>query len=842
MVTTALSYAKGLVVLDANRLVVAQGTPASVVVVNIATGAQQAVLPGAYAGYSYAYNAVQLGSYVYVQLVTPDQRIIRFNASTMTFAGEVAGITGTSFAQQLGSAGTAGGFYALGKKASGASSLFAVNGSTLAVTDTGVVPNWMSGLRLWPVTIGGATWLTSIGTTGIVGRWNPATGAIWTRDVNGPGVPENLGNPINSYSILDSVLSNDALGRPTLYGSTYNAPSAGVTFFGVDPVSGAVRTQLTMPGAYGGYHVAAAPDGRIYLGPLNSASAAQLWRYDPAANTVALVATMPAGIMCFGVTVSSFTGLVYCGTHSGNAVYEYNPTSGAIRLVTTALSYAKGLVVLDSNRLVLAQGTPASVVVVNIATGAQQAVLPAAYAGYSYAYNAVRLGNYVYVQLVTPDQRIIRFNASTMAFAGEVAGITGTSFAQQLGSAGTAGGFYALGKKASGASSLFAVNGSTLAVTDTGVVPNWMSGLRLWPITISGATWLTSIGTTGIVGRWNPATGAIWTNQVTLPAYPTNITATAVGPDGHIYGGTYETNALFGFNPGTGQTTVYGNVAPGRSGEILSMVTAGAKLFIGSYIDNVVTVYDPSQPWQPGSAAGSNPRDLGPIGAAQNRPWGMTVGPDGRVWVASAAGYGQLSGALSAINPNTMQVQSFRGIAGNQQLRSVVGGSGVVYAGTTRYGDNTDAGGDAQLLTVNPATGAVISAVIPVPGAGSINSLTISGDGKLWGSADGSTFRLDPTTGSIINFGPYPSGLILSLRTGPDGAVYGTTGWTPYSPTTNPPGTLSRIDPVTYLVSTVASPGGGFLNYSTVSFDAAGRAYWGSGPTLMRVTLDAPPG
>ena len=104
-------------------------------------------------------------------------------------------------------------------------------------------------------------------------------------------------------SILDSVLSNDALGRPTLYGSTYNLSSAGVTFFGVDPVSGAVRTQLTMPGAYGGYHVAAAPDGRIYLGPQNSASAAQLWRYSPVSNTVTLVATMPTGIMCFGVTV-----------------------------------------------------------------------------------------------------------------------------------------------------------------------------------------------------------------------------------------------------------------------------------------------------------------------------------------------------------------------------------------------------------------------------------------------------------------------------------------------------------------------------------------------------------
>ena len=641
------------------------------------------------------------------------------------------------------------------------------------------------------------------------------------------GQVENLGTPISTYAILDSVLADDAQGRPTLYGSTYNAPSDAVTFFGIDPVTGEIRTQLPMPGAWGGYHVAATPSGRIYLGPLNASSTAQLWEYDPVADSVALVATFPTGIMCFGVTAAVVLSSekVYCGTHSGDAVYEYDPTTGLTRLVATARTYAKGLVVLDDERLVVAQGSNASVLVVDIATGAQREVLPPEYAGYSFAYNAVRLGDYVYVQLVTPGQIIIRFDAATMSFAGEVPGISGMSFAAQIGAAGETGGFYAVGPDPEGGNTLYAVDGQTLATTDTGVDPIWMAGPRIWPITIDGEQWLTSVGVSGILGRWNPATGELWTRQLSLPGTPTSITATTLGPDGHIYGGTYETNALFGFDPDTGETTVFGNVAPGRSGEILSMTTAADKLFLGSYIENVVTVYDPSQPWQPGSAVDSNPRDLGSVGESQYRPWDMLVGPDGRVWVASAAAYGQLSGALTAIDPLTYEVESFRGLAGFQHMFSLAAGPDVLYAGTARFGDDSDAGGEAQLLTVDPATGSVLATVVPVPGATRITALETAADGTLYGAADSSWFRLDPATSVVTVLGGFPYGPLLDLARGPDGAVYGLTA-----------SSLIRIDPGTDVVTEEATPGS--LWYRTLSFDESGRAYWGSGPSLLRVAVE----
>jgi hypothetical protein len=644
-------------------------------------------------------------------------------------------------------------------------------------------------------------------------------------DLVDPGVVENLGIPISTYLVLDTVLADDANGDPTLYGSTYNAPSDAVTFFGVEPETGAVRTELPMPGAWGGYHVTAAPNGHVYLGPLNSASAAQLWEYDPVADTVELVATMPTGIMCFGITVSPYTGKVYCGVHSGTGVYEYDPVTGAVRLVVATRTYPKGLTVLDANRLVVAQGTDASVLVVDIATGTTQEVLPSQYAHYSFAYNSLRIGDWVYVQLVTPDSKIIRFDAATMTFDAEVPGVTGMGFAPQGGA--DPDDFYATGTGAGG-TSIIAVDGDTLATTDTGTPPSFVSAARMWPVTIGGQQWFTSVGSGGLLGRWNPATGEVWTHQLALPGNPTNITALVSGPDGDVYGGTYETNALFGYDPDTGDTTVYGNVAPGRTGEILSMVTAGDKIFIGSYINNVVTVFDPSEPWNPGSSATSNPRDLGPVGDNQYRPWDMEIGPDGRVWVASSAAYGALQGALTAIDPVTYDVESFRGLAGDQHFFAVAAGDGVIYGGTTRYGDDTDAGGDARVLTVDPDDGTVLASVVPVPGATRILSLETAADGTLYGSADGSWFRMDPVTGVVTVLGAFPGGTLLGLIDGPGGDLYGHNG-----------SAIVRIPAGTDTVETVATPGSGY--YRTLAFDGSDRAYWGSGGALLRVLPDVAP-
>ena len=73
----------------------------------------------------------------------------------------------------------------------------------------------------------------------------------------------------------------------------------------------------------------------------------------------------------------------------------------------------------------------------------------------------------------------------------------------------------------------------------------------------------------------------------------------------------------------------------------------------------------------------------------------------------------------------------------------------------------------------------MLTDVVPVPGAASINELIIGPDGNLWGLADGIVFVANPTTGAVLRQIPVFSGRTgandgaLSWR---DGYLYGVTG------------------------------------------------------------------
>ena len=72
----------------------------------------------------------------------------------------------------------------------------------------------------------------------------------------------------------------------------------------------------------------------------------------------------------------------------------------------------------------------------------------------------------------------------------------------------------------------------------------------------------------------------------------------------------------------------------------------------------------------------------------------------------------------------------------------------------------------------------MLTDVVPVPGAASINELIIGPDGNLWGLADGIVFVVNPTTGALLRQIP-----VFSGRTGAndgalqwrDGYLYGVT-------------------------------------------------------------------
>ena len=138
--------------------------------------------------------------------------------------------------------------------------------------------------------------------------------------------PENLGQPISNYLVLDTVLGTDATGRQLLYGATYVVNPDGVYFFAVNPVTGTIEKLLHMADAWGPYHVDRAPDGKVYIVPLQQTGEADMWMYDPATEQVKVVATAPETpyAFLFGLTVAPWNK-VYVGANPSGKIYEYDP-------------------------------------------------------------------------------------------------------------------------------------------------------------------------------------------------------------------------------------------------------------------------------------------------------------------------------------------------------------------------------------------------------------------------------------------------------------------------------------------------------------------------------------
>ncbi|MDB6126607.1 MAG: hypothetical protein JWM35_503, partial [Verrucomicrobia bacterium] len=172
-----------------------------------------------------------------------------------------------------------------------------------------------------------------------------------------------------------------------------------------------------------------------------------------------------------------------------------------------------------------------------------------------------------------------------------------------------------------------------------------------------------------------------------------------VGPDGDLYGSSYMPNHLFRANvaaSASGGRTSLRNVAASVSewtsdaaaptnvdhrlahargsniedlgkhtfamGEAYSLTTLDGKVYLASYPEARISVYDPGKPTHFGTGSSDNPRDLGRLDKIGYRPNAMIATPDGRLWVGSAPDYGLVGGTLAWLDPRTDERKSHREI------------------------------------------------------------------------------------------------------------------------------------------------------------------------------------
>ncbi|HYA90261.1 MAG TPA: hypothetical protein VEK32_02050 [Thermodesulfobacteriota bacterium] len=251
------------------------------------------------------------------------------------------------------------------------------------------------------------------------------------------------------------------------------------------------------------------------------------------------------------------------------------------------------------------------------------------------------------------------------------------------------------------------------------------------------------------------------------------------GPDGKVYGSSMLPLRLFVYDPRGESLTDLGRASM-ANGEVYSMGALDGKLYLCSYPEARLSVYDPNKPFRFGESEDANPRDLGPMGGELYRPRTMIAGPHGNVYIGGYPDYGLLGGAISVYDPKKNEKRVYRHIIQNQSIASLAYFDKldlIAAGGSVRGGTGTRAvEKEAKLILWDPKEEKKVFEVVPVPEVKTILSLAVAVNGILYGITDNEKiFVFDPErkeVRKILDLGFKEPGEV-SLQLGPDLRLYG---------------------------------------------------------------------
>lgn len=131
------------------------------------------------------------------------------------------------------------------------------------------------------------------------------------------------------------------------------------------------------------------------------------------------------------------------------------------------------------------------------------------------------------------------------------------------------------------------------------------------------------------------------------------------GPDDKIYGSSILPEHLFVCERDGSNMKDLGACSE-SIGEAYSMVNYEGKIYIASYPDTRISIYDPKLPYSYGTEETCNPRDIGRFDEVGDRPRATLAGPANKVWIGSYPEYGMLGGTLAWYDPVTGESKSHR--------------------------------------------------------------------------------------------------------------------------------------------------------------------------------------
>lgn len=602
---------------------------------------------------------------------------------------------------------------------------------------------------------------------------------------------EELGIPINAvnYENTGGVLAAGPGGKGVMFYTSYYR-STGAELVGCD-----FRTKSTFRrpiASSGGYGLAVGADGCVYVGGVNPGD---LYRYDPKTDQLAAIAVQPFGVQYIWDAAVGPSGVIYCAAgYPRTKLVAFDPAAGKARdlgEMAPGEQYLRSVAVDRFGKVWCGVGMTAHLVVYDPADGSKKEVLPPQYAKSSSVYDLAAIGDCV-VASVSFDGVLLVYDAATMKVRRTVPCPAGQK-SWMISGGGTAPTAYLWTLPAMDAYRCDLRDGSvTLLAEQVGQVKCVEADRRLH-----------------VVNDQNylvydlEAKAAVADHRLTEGGDGMDVFSLTSGPDGNIYGSTYINMHIFRCDVTTKALTDLGKICR-WAGQVDSMsLGRDSRIYMGSYTDAVVSVFDPGQPWRPGLKANSNPREIGPVGKGQYRTRANCLGPDGKVYLGSIPAYRSAeAGAFTICDPKTGKADVRLDVVKGGAVDALVADDTYVYGAGGGEFFVYDPKADSKRFTGKRA----VVALAAVKGANVI------------GAGGGKVFLYDRQANKVAQEKPLPAGDVTHLATGPDGTAYGVGAKC-----------IVRISPEDLSVEVLAREGGKFA-----AVDAHGRVYFARGPKLFR--------
>jgi hypothetical protein len=279
----------------------------------------------------------------------------------------------------------------------------------------------------------------------------------------------------------------------------------------------------------------------------------------------------------------------------------------------------------------------------------------------------------------------------------------------------------------------------------------------------------------------------------------TDVWAVEDAPDGTVYGTTRSPITLFAVDPRNDRARVLGDPS-GRRGQVYGWQWVERRLYMATYGDSRLTVWQADEPWRSVVGEPANPRYLGDhrIG----RPAVVCLTPDARhLLIAGAPDYGVTGGLLTLFDLRAETFETLTGVVGRQSIAAAVPVSGqdLVCLGTTWRGGSASVAdaSDPRLVLYDVTRRRIEFETVAVPGeAGVVQLITYGGLIYATTESTGHLVVFDPRRREILHRGPlgFGPGKLYGLRaSAARDSIYALSGTS-----------VVRIDPRSFAITRLA--------------------------------------